>query len=139
MQTNLNETAGQFVDFARQIAEEVSNWADWHNVVFGAEGKFSELFPTEAERAAFVDSRFYAEIEEISQGLRAGNSIKEFTVPSHSGRFVVRIPKSLHTALVEEAKVEGVSLNQLVLTKLAVNLCKASKDLIENHREVCRE
>lgn len=31
----------------------------------------------------------------------------------------VRVPDSLHTELVEEAKEEGVSLNQLCLTKLA--------------------
>jgi hypothetical protein len=39
-----------------------------------------------------------------------------------SGRFVVRIPKSLHAALTLEAKAEGTSLNQLVVAKLAVSL-----------------
>ena len=39
-----------------------------------------------------------------------------------SGRFVVRIPKSLHAALEAEAKNEGVSLNQLVLSMLSVSL-----------------
>ena len=31
----------------------------------------------------------------------------------------VRLPNSLHKELLEEAKKEGVSLNQLCLTKLA--------------------
>ena len=31
----------------------------------------------------------------------------------------VRVPESLHGELLEEAKREGVSLNQLCLTKLA--------------------
>ena len=31
----------------------------------------------------------------------------------------VRVPDSLHAELLEEAKKEGVSLNQLCLTKLA--------------------
>ncbi len=31
----------------------------------------------------------------------------------------VRVPTSLHEELLEEAKKEGVSLNQLCLTKLA--------------------
>ena len=31
----------------------------------------------------------------------------------------VRLPNSLHRELLEEAKKEGVSLNQLCLTKLA--------------------
>jgi predicted HicB family RNase H-like nuclease len=37
----------------------------------------------------------------------------------YSGKFNVRLPKSLHQQLVIEANKEGVSLNQLVLYKLA--------------------
>lgn len=36
-----------------------------------------------------------------------------------SGKFNVRLPKSLHQRLTIEAENEGVSLNQLVLYKLA--------------------
>lgn len=36
-----------------------------------------------------------------------------------SGRFVVRIPKSLHYKLTVEAENEGVSLNQYALYKLS--------------------
>ena len=36
-----------------------------------------------------------------------------------SGRFVARVPRSLHRDLVEAAKREGVSLNQWVLTLLS--------------------
>lgn len=36
----------------------------------------------------------------------------------YSGKFIVRIPKSLHMRLVMEAEKEGVSLNQYALYKL---------------------
>lgn len=36
-----------------------------------------------------------------------------------SGKFVVRIPKTLHKRLILEAEKEGVSLNQYVMYKLA--------------------
>ncbi|MCL2297884.1 MAG: toxin-antitoxin system HicB family antitoxin [Proteobacteria bacterium] len=36
-----------------------------------------------------------------------------------SGKFVTRVPKSLHAALSARAKTEGVSLNTLVLTFIA--------------------
>lgn len=36
-----------------------------------------------------------------------------------SGKFVIRIPKSLHYKLTVEAKKEGVSLNQYALYKLS--------------------
>lgn len=39
-----------------------------------------------------------------------------------SGRFVQRVPKSVHVRLVERAKAEGVSLNTLVLTFVAEGL-----------------
>lgn len=37
----------------------------------------------------------------------------------YSGKFVVRIPKTLHQRLIIEAKNEGVSLNQYAMYKLA--------------------
>ncbi len=38
----------------------------------------------------------------------------------YSGKFVVRLPKSLHQRLVIEADKEGISLNQLALYKLVL-------------------
>ena len=37
----------------------------------------------------------------------------------YSGRLVVRLPRSLHKRLKQEADAEGVSLNQYMLYKLA--------------------
>ena len=42
------------------------------------------------------------------------------SVGNYSGKFVVRLPKSLHQRLVIEADREGVSLNQLALYKLTL-------------------
>ena len=39
-----------------------------------------------------------------------------------SGRFVQRVPKSIHTQLAAKAKQEGVSLNSLVLSFIADGL-----------------
>ena len=38
---------------------------------------------------------------------------------SFSGKFVVRVPRSLHRTLAKRAEVEGVSLNQVVVAALA--------------------
>lgn len=43
-------------------------------------------------------------------------------VPAVSGRFVTRVPKSVHMMLSERAKAEGVSLNTLVLSLLSEGL-----------------
>ncbi len=43
---------------------------------------------------------------------------------SYSGKFIQRIPKSLHARLAMRAKQEGVSMNTLVTTFLAEGLGK---------------
>ena len=51
----------------------------------------------------------------IESALEDGESIPlPRSVEDYSGRFVVRIPKSLHRELVEMAEREGVSLNTFV-------------------------
>lgn len=45
-----------------------------------------------------------------------------------SGRFVQRVPKSIHAHLAERAKAEGVSLNTLVLAFIAEGLGSRHRD-----------
>jgi len=70
----------------------------------------------------------FAELEEMIQdAMRAwietaienGQMIPEPQIlDDYSGRFVVRLPKSLHRQLAERASKEGVSLNSLVAVAL---------------------
>jgi predicted RNase H-like HicB family nuclease len=68
----------------------------------------------------------YANIQEAMEGwietrLEAGFHIPEpLGADKYSGKFVVRLPKSLHRRLAIEAEKEGVSLNQYTLYKLSV-------------------
>jgi len=56
----------------------------------------------------------------ISIALEDGVEIPEPRDPdSFSGRFLLRIPRSLHAELARRAEEEGVSLNQYVATTLA--------------------
>ena len=50
------------------------------------------------------------------------NDVVPVPYSSVSGRFVQRVPKSLHRQLVDEAKSEGVSLNTLVVSLVAEGL-----------------
>ena len=47
---------------------------------------------------------------------------EDFAPIAASGRFVSRVPRSMHAQLVARAKREGVSLNTLVLTLIAEGL-----------------
>ena len=46
----------------------------------------------------------------------------------YSGKFVVRVPTSLHRSLALRAGVEGVSLNQLVSTLLSGGVAASTND-----------
>jgi len=67
----------------------------------------------------------HANIREAMEGwieakLDAGFDIpKPLDIDNYSGKFIVRLPKSLHARLAAEAEKEGVSLNQYTLFKLA--------------------
>ena len=68
----------------------------------------------------------YENIREAMEGwlevkLKYGDPIPEPLADNDfSGRFNLRIPKSLHKRLVLEAEKEGISLNQYALYKLTV-------------------
>lgn len=56
----------------------------------------------------------------IETEVERGNEIPPPSPPAeYSGRFVLRLPRSLHRALAESAKREGVSLNQYAAMRLA--------------------
>ena len=60
-----------------------------------------------------------AEAEAMDDGTTV--SLEEFrkSLEDYSGRLVLRIPRSLHKRLKEQADIEGVSLNQYMLYKLS--------------------
>lgn len=67
----------------------------------------------------------YKNLREAMQGYIQTKLDNGFDVPvprtsdDYSGKFIVRLPKSLHQSLAIEAQKEGVSLNQYALYKLS--------------------
>ena len=61
----------------------------------------------------------------IEDALEHGDPVPEpRTAEDFSGKFNLRVPKSLHRDLARTAEEEGVSLNQLVVTALARSVGK---------------
>lgn len=58
----------------------------------------------------------------LEAAMESGVEIPEPNDKDYSGKFVVRVPKSVHRTIAETAKEEGVSLNQYVLSKLSEKL-----------------
>ncbi|MFD3274573.1 toxin-antitoxin system HicB family antitoxin [Paenibacillus dendritiformis] len=66
----------------------------------------------------------YSELQEVFKThikikLEYGDPIPEPEDEEYSGKFLVRMPKSLHRHLAEKAAAENVSLNQYALYKLS--------------------
>ena len=72
---------------------------------------------TEQEAVEMLKDAMRAWIEvALQRGIRIPEPRPQ---PAHSGRFVVRVPKSLHRDLARRAEEEGTSLNQLVVSVLS--------------------
>jgi hypothetical protein len=115
--------ARQALHFARERAQDAADLVVFDNALFGMGGKATELFPTEAERTAFCRTQEYKQILALMDNL-PHPPVKGFVemVANANGAISVRLPRSVHAALLAEAKAEGVSLNQLCLSKLVAQL-----------------
>src|SRR6266481_3077511 len=121
-QTN-SRKAARILRKARTLAGEVRSWADFANALFDAEQGFvAKVFPRLSERQVFFKTKEYAAIDRLLSELMERFGVSAGATPKESGRFVVRLPRALHLTLEREAIREGVNLNQLVLTKLALPL-----------------
>ena len=119
----MTEKARQLLAFAEERAGQAADWVELHNALFGIGGKATELFATESERTAFAKTPECKRIFALLDGLPRP-AVKDFgeLLATANGAISVRLPRSVHAALLAEAKAEGVSLNQLCLSKLVAQL-----------------
>jgi len=108
---------------AQSLAEKSKTWADLSNALFDPlDGLVAKSFPEAADRVAFRKSEAYEQLHKLVEQKMQQTGVLAGSVPKKSGRFVVRVPRTLHAALEQEAVAEGTSLNQLVLAKLSARL-----------------
>lgn len=128
-QPSVAARAEQLLQHARSLASATTDWMEVFNGVFGTGALFSRLFATEQDRLAFSATPQRKEIFDLMHALRERGGDRTTPAaegePPPSGSFRLRLPSALHAALVAEAKQQGVSLNQLCLTKLALQLNEA--------------
>ena len=118
-------SAQQALQLAQEKAPECPYWLDLHNALYGVGAPFGQLFPTPAERVAFSQTEESKQIQALISELRQKNGDPPpiaGRVGTANGTMTIRVPKSLHAALILEAEREGVSLNQLATVKLSVDL-----------------
>jgi len=60
---------------AQELAKHAKSATDLHNAFFGIGGKFGQLFPTRAEREAFLKTPEYQEIVRLRAGLNSSDKV----------------------------------------------------------------
>jgi hypothetical protein len=123
----LTQRAKEALTYAEQLADTGQyNWVESNNALFGPGGHITTLFPTREDRLAFSQTAEYKAIAKLLETLpkppvKPGASVVR-SPDDVNGTVLLRLPKSLHAALFAEAEAEGISLNQLCLSKLLVQL-----------------
>jgi len=69
-----------------------------------------------------LKTKEFTAIRALIDEVQERTGLVEGATPSKSGRIVVRMPRTLHATLEKEAAREGVSLNQWVVAKLAMQI-----------------
>lgn len=119
----ITERANEIVEQAKALATTATSWTEFSNRLFSQyDGLVATTFPIGSERQKFYNSTQYREVNELLLSLIKRFGVADGAAPKKSGKFLVRVPKSLHQLLEVEADTEGTSLNQLALAKLAIRL-----------------
>lgn len=113
-----------------RVASELFNagpdWVTFFREVLGVDGIVRRMFGTADEMAHFETSVEYAEIQQMLAKLREKSS-GEDNDREPTRVITVRMPKSLHESLRQEAHSRRTSMNKLCISKL---LQVISEDLI---------
>lgn len=107
----------QILNIARGLFHLQCDWVTFYREIFGPEGAVRQLYPSAQEAAAFEHTATCDEIQRMVRGLRQmGLEPPQETEPTRM--ITVRLPKSLHEALRDEAFRHKTSMNKLCISKL---------------------
>lgn len=111
----------QIASVAQDLYAQDPSWVTFFREVLGLSGAAHSLFKENDEFEAFRRSDSYAKIN----GLLANLRMKDGATENNSEPtkvITVRLPKSLHETLREEARSRRTSMNQLCVSKLLQDL-----------------
>ena len=106
---SLLSPAQQILVKVQAAAAAGATWSGLHNSVFGLGGSGVKFFPSAEERTAFSKSPEYAEIMKLLDTAPDDEQLKR---PEVNGKLLIRIPKSIHAALIVEAELEEINFRR---------------------------
>jgi hypothetical protein len=132
METSASQIERHFeiLKIAEELYSKNPDWITYYREVLGIDGIVRQTFPTQRQLEDFEQSEAYREIHYLLTKLREKKSKKEDKDKGKSKAaaleedgeeiqvITVRIPKSIHETLTEEAYQCRTSVNQLCISKL---------------------
>lgn len=83
------------------------------------EKRFQQIFAHDPEEITPENADLSKTAEEMDEGPEMALDELKSSLEGYSGEILLRIPRSLHKTLKQEADIEGVSLTQYMLFKLS--------------------
>lgn len=112
------ESPHQYVlRYAIQKFHMGADWVTFFRDVLGKEGVVRKTFKHPLELVAFERSAEYSQIQQMLAKLRERKE-EQPTETEPTRVITVRLPKSLHESLKDEAHAHQTSMNKLCITKL---------------------
>ncbi len=102
---------------ASELFRQNPDWVMFFREVLGVEGVVRRLFPTQEELIEFEQSKQYEDIQHMVAKLRERSGADPEAM-ERTRVITVRMPASLHAALLDEAKLRKTSMNKLCISKL---------------------
>ncbi len=103
---------------ATALYQSNPDWASFYREIMGVKGIVRRLYRTREELVAFKNTEAYTDIQRMLQKLRDKKHATVDPEEEPTSVITVRIPKSLHEALRDEAYEHRTSMNKLCISKL---------------------
>lgn len=111
-------TEVSIIAWARKQTEECAGWVDFYRRVFGKNGEVYRRYPEFSARTEFYKSDEYVALHDMF--VRVREKYQTIGPEEETTRVItVRLPKSMHEVLRDEAFELHTSMNKLCISKLA--------------------
>lgn len=107
----------QAFDVANDLFGSAPNWVCFYREMLGGSGLVHELFPTNDEFGRFLRTDQNHQVQLMLTALRS-RDLPENDPNDPQRMITVRLPKSLHQAMCEEAGRMNISVNRLCISRM---------------------
>ncbi len=107
----------QAFDLSNDLFGNAPTWVCFYRELMGGEGLIPQLFPSNEDFGKFLRCDQYYQIQMMLTALRS-RDLPENDPNDPQRMITVRLPKSLHEALCDEAIRLGISVNRLCISRM---------------------